>query len=112
MEPTTISVFDTPCVWACAPAQASAAIVVRANAVLSVMSESPSLIHRFDAVGVLLLDEFALELHRRGEFFVFGGQLRFEQEEFLDLLDTRHLLVHALDLVPDELLDLRRLGEA
>src|SRR5258706_13071703 len=111
MEPMTISVFVTPCDWASAEAAAKAR-AVKAREFLRFIVHSPSLIHRFDAGGVLLFDEFALELHRRGEFFIFCAELRFEQKKLLDLLHARHLLVHALDLAPDEVLHLLGTGQA
>jgi hypothetical protein len=39
-----------------------------------------------------------LSFHRRRELFVLGGQLRVQQEEFLDLLHTGELAVHAIEL--------------
>src|SRR5664279_6339632 len=61
-------------------------------------------IHRLDPVGVFLLDELALELHRRCQLLVFGGELRLEEAKLLDLLDPRELAVDGLDLAPDEIL--------
>src|SRR5512147_1006647 len=100
IEPITISSLLTPCVCATAAPLANAAAAMREAA--NFMGGSPgwsSAVHRIDALGVLLLDELALELHRRRQLVVFRGQQRLEQEELLDLLDAGELPVDALDLV-------------
>ena len=60
---------------------------------------------------VFLFYQFAFELHGRREFLVFGGQLVFQQEEFLDLLNPRKLLVHPVNLALDQCLHLGRARE-
>src|SRR5687767_2470038 len=75
--PMTISSFVMPCTfwaWAAPKAATSVRAAAARNVILRVMACLLSGVHRFDAVGVLLLDELALQLHRRRELLVLGGQ--------------------------------------
>src|SRR5262249_9391045 len=95
--PSTTSFLLMPCDWAKAGngiASANAAASAKRFMVCLLASSS---VEGFDPFGVLLLDELALELHRRRQLFVFRGELGLEQEELLHLLDASELLVDAVD---------------
>src|SRR4051812_8872283 len=70
-----------------------------------------ALVQRREVAGVLLADDVALDLQRRGQLAGLLRQVVVEDEEALDLLDLRVLLVCAVELGLDELTHLRVLGE-
>src|SRR5882724_6240166 len=117
--PNTTSVGVTPRVCAEAPAAGSnaAAAIASPRAIVDLFIDSslPSCncielaclgIHAVDHRPILLVHELALELHRRRQFIVLGGELLLDQPELLDRFDAREALVHALDLRPDQVADL------
>jgi hypothetical protein len=58
-------------------------------------------VHALDQLLVLLIHEFAFQLHRRRQLIVFCRKLVLDQAKFLDGLDPRESLVYFLDLRPD-----------
>src|SRR5436309_6943004 len=68
-------------------------------------------VHGLDHVLVLSVDERALELHRRRELLVLRGEDLLDQPELLDGLDPRQLPIDAVDLAPDQALDLLSAAE-
>src|SRR5690606_31012228 len=117
-DPITTSSFVTPCV--CAPASGTHAARASATIVRFILDlplftshgigrrPSSPLVHRLDQRCVFLLHELALELHRRRELLVLGGELRLDEPEGLDLFDARELAVDLVDLALDERDDLGR----
>src|SRR5260370_26481767 len=120
--PNTTSVDVTPRVCADAPAAATsepaAAAIATARAIVDLFIFSSLIpracdysglarlgIHAVDHPDVLFIHEFALELHRRRELVVLGGELLLDQAELLDRLDAREVLVHPLDLRPNQVVD-------
>src|SRR3954451_4174446 len=61
--------------------------------------------------GVLLVDDVALDLERRGQLARLLREVVIEDRELLDLLDLRVLGVGLVELGLDELVDLWLLGE-
>src|SRR4051794_23480090 len=57
-----------------------------------------ALVQRREVAGVLLVDDVALDLQRRGELAGLLRQVVIQDEEALDLLDLRVLLVRAVEL--------------
>src|SRR3954453_9289462 len=70
-----------------------------------------ALVQRREVAGVLLVDDVALDLQRRGQLAGLLRQVVVEDEEALDLLDVRVLLVRTVELGLDELAHLRVPGE-
>ena len=61
---------------------------------------------------VFFLDQFALELHGRCQFFVFGAQLGVQQPEFLDLLNAGKFFVDPVHFGLDQVLHFSTVCEA
>src|SRR4030095_1676698 len=109
--PSTISVGVTPRVSASAtPARARAAMRTTVPSVFFMESPLrwglPIHVHGVDDVLVLDVDERTLELHGRRQLVVLGGEDLLDETELLDRLHAGKLLVHPLDLAPDQILDL------
>src|SRR5215467_1775782 len=110
--PSTISVGVTPrCDWARtwptrarAPTRATIAIFFIVGSFgrtwLGVR------VHGVDDVLVLDVDEGTAELHGRRQLLVLRGEDLLDEPELLDGLHPRELLVHPLDLAPDQVLHL------
>src|SRR5262245_39280009 len=115
--PSTISPLLTPRVsfWAmAAPATATATAstpAIRAVLIERLLSSprpagaSGLSVHGVDHVPVLRAHEAPLELHGGRELLVLGGEELLDQVKLLDGLDPGELLVHPLDLLPDQILD-------
>src|ERR1043166_3692524 len=108
--PTTISFDDTPCCASAGVAAASASIAMMRfivvflrcplfelciSAVAMSRSSCFPAVHRLDQLAVLLVHQFAFELHRGGELLVLGGELLLDQAELAHLLDASELRVPA-----------------
>src|SRR5712692_8144483 len=124
--PSTISVLVTPRVSFCAIAVPVSATVTTSTSAtpdrffiahpLSRLGEDvrpppksrvlPLRIHAVDHVLVLCIHERSLQLHRRRQLLVLGGEDLLDEPELLDRLDAGKLLVHPFDLAPDQVLDL------
>src|SRR5262245_29787217 len=117
--PSTISPLLTPRVSFCAiatPARATApASTHTARAFLFIVvslswpaprGASGLPVHAVDDVPVLRVHETPLQLHGGRQLLVLGGEDLLDEVELLDGLHAGELLVHPLDLRPDEVLDL------
>src|SRR4029079_6567259 len=68
-------------------------------------SLAPFVVHAVDDILVFAIDERPLQLHRGRQLLVLRRQQLLDEPELLDRLHPRELLVDALDLAPDEVLD-------
>src|SRR5215469_3935570 len=110
--PSTISVGVTPrCDWARAwPTRARAPTRATIAIFFIVGSFGRTWlgvrVHGVDDVLVLDVDEGTAELHGRRQLLVLRGENLLDEAELLDGLHPRELLVHPLDLAPDQVLHL------